>query len=45
MNQKVLFWQKGDAKIFTKKVDVIDKAIKEGNSLNILKKKTIVYRK
>lgn len=44
MTKKVLFWRKGNAKIFTRNEDAVEKALKEGKSVTILKEKTKVYK-
>jgi hypothetical protein len=41
MQEFIWYWTKGDKKIFTRRFDIASKALKEGNSVSILRKKRI----
>ena len=44
MSGLVWHWQKGDKKIFTRKVEVVKKAKQEGSNVKVLKKKPRIFK-
>jgi len=45
MSTKLCCWDKGSARIYTKKKDLVNKAIKEGYLINVINDKPYVYNK
>jgi len=43
MTLKICSWMKGNTRVYTKKMDVVNKAINDGYFVNILKDKPHIY--
>jgi hypothetical protein len=43
MSINICYWKKGNVSIYTKKLDVINKAIKDGYLVSIIKEKPYIY--
>ena len=45
MSMKLFCWDKGNTRIYTKKMDIVNKAIKEGHLINVINDKPYIYNK
>ena len=45
MSIQICCWNKGNTRIYTKKLDVVNKAINDGYLVNIIKEKPLVYNR
>jgi hypothetical protein len=43
MDVKICYWDKGVTRIYTKKIDLVDQAKKEGFLVNQVKEKSHIY--
>jgi hypothetical protein len=43
MNKKICYWNKGNARIYTKKIDIVNQAIKDGFFVMEINEKSHIY--
>ncbi|MCJ2513493.1 MAG: hypothetical protein LN408_03505 [Candidatus Thermoplasmatota archaeon] len=45
MSIKICCWNKGNTRIYTKRLDVVNQAIKDGYFVNVIKEKPYIYNR
>lgn len=43
MDVKICYWDKGVTRVYTRKIDLVDQAIKDGFLVNQVKEKSHIY--
>jgi hypothetical protein len=44
MTERIWCWEKGNKKIYTKRIDIAEQAIKEGRHVTVFKNKSHIFK-